>query len=210
MLTRVRLQIHAADGERQVDDRAGPFDAGGQSGRVEVRRAHIDAGRGNHAMFAEELERLDARERFDGDVGGAGGDEPFFGGELHDAADAVATHLGLGPVGVEHPHAHVGDGRWEGEDEAITADAEVAVADFAGDFGPVPLFGGQDVDVVVPEAVHLRYAHGSSVAWAPEAAHGTRYQLPGGARNGRTASVISATSCAQVMRGSSRRNHWSW
>src|SRR5690606_24191767 len=94
--------------------------------------------------------------------------EAFLDGELHQAADAVATHLGFGAVGVPHPHAHVGDRGLEADDEPVGTDAEMAVADFSGQLLPVvPLPVGERIDVVVAGAVHLGYAHGESVALNP-------------------------------------------
>ena len=83
--------------------------------------------------------------------------------ELGDAADAVAAHLRLAAVGVEHAHLRVGDLGGADEDEAVAADAEVPVADAPGELGGV---GGRrladaiDVDVVVADAVHLVESHG--------------------------------------------------
>jgi len=86
--------------------------------------------------------------------------------ELGDAAEAVAAHLGFGAVGVEHAHADggvlftgVGGGRAD-EDEAVGADAGVAVAHGAGECGPIVGgfeggVGGVEVEVVVAEAVHF-------------------------------------------------------
>src|SRR6185436_3765621 len=81
---------------------------------------------------------------------------------LADAADAVAAHRSLGAVGVEHDHPEVGLLRGGDQDEAVGADAGVAVADRdrqrrgIGDL----LLEGVDVDVVVAGAVHLGEFHG--------------------------------------------------
>lgn len=82
-------------------------------------------------------------------------------GEFGDAADSVAAHFGFGAVGVEHSHADVGEVGGEDEDEAVGADAEVAVGDFLGEGGGVGYFFGEavDVDVVVADAVHLGETH---------------------------------------------------
>ena len=48
---------------------------------------------------------------------------------LGHAADAVAAHLRLGAVGVEHPHPRVGPLRGHDQDQAVGADAEMPVAD---------------------------------------------------------------------------------
>ena len=50
---------------------------------------------------------------------------------LGDAADAVAAHLAFGAVGVEHPHPGIGPLGGHDQDQAVAADAEVAVADGA-------------------------------------------------------------------------------
>ena len=82
---------------------------------------------------------------------------------LGDATDAVAAHLRLGAVGIEHLHPGVGRLGGEDEDQAVAADAEVAIAHAAGEFGRVGWGGlGEaiDVDVVVSGPVHLGEAHG--------------------------------------------------
>ena len=81
---------------------------------------------------------------------------------LGHAPDAVAAHLALGAVGIEHPHPGVGPFRGHDEDQAVGADAEVPVADGhrqAGGIGRGRLPEGLDVDVVVADPVHLGEFH---------------------------------------------------
>jgi hypothetical protein len=153
------IQVHR---QRHVDDlrpRQRRRDALG----LQDRLAHIDADRldlaagevevqRQHAAAGLDLQRVVARQAAVVD-------------ELGDAADAVAAHLRLAAVGVEHAHLRVGDLGAADEDEAVAADAEVAVAHGArqgrrvGGFGLVEAI---DVDVVVAEAVHLHESHGQN------------------------------------------------
>src|SRR5262249_12849230 len=69
------------------------------------------------------------------------------------AADAVAAHLRLAAVGVVHAHARVGLVGRADEDEAVGADAEMAVADLTAQTGWVVRHrvpGAIDVNVIVP------------------------------------------------------------
>ena len=60
--------------------------------------------------------------------------QPVIVNVLRHAPDAVAAHFRLGAVGIEHLHPGVGDLGGEDEDQAVAADAEVAVGDSAGEF----------------------------------------------------------------------------
>ena len=85
--------------------------------------------------------------------------------EFRDTTDAVAAHLALAAVGVEHAHAGVGFFRWANEDEPIRADAEMAVADDFRQGDRVfrsGLANAIDIDVVVAGALHFGEAHASS------------------------------------------------
>ena len=111
-----------------------------------------------------EVEGEDAPAGLDGDLGAAG--DAVVVDVLGDAADAVAAHLAFGAVGVEHAHAGVGPFGGGDQDQAVGADAEVAVADGAGEGGQVAgggLVEEVDVDVVVAEAVHLGESHGAGL-----------------------------------------------
>ncbi len=109
-------EVHPVDRQREVYHRTAAFDVRGQAGRIEVGRTHVHPGSRHDPVLPEELERLDAGERLHRDAFAIGGHEPLFDGELHHAADAVAAHLSLGAVCVEHAHAHVGDLRGQGQD----------------------------------------------------------------------------------------------
>ena len=83
---------------------------------------------------------------------------------LRHAAQPVAAHLGLGAVGVEHPHPGVGQLRLADEDEPVGADAEVPIADGAGECRQVGGHGvadAIDVHVIVADPVHLGEPHGA-------------------------------------------------
>ena len=80
---------------------------------------------------------------------------------LGDAADAVAAHLRLAAVGVEHPHPHVRRFRWKDQDQSISPNAKMPVRDFPGNARGIGHRLGEpvDVNVIVPDAVHLRELH---------------------------------------------------
>ena len=122
--------------------------------------AHVDRGAVDASVAAE----LDGDREHAGaglDADDVAGGESVVPDVLGHAAHAVAAHLGLAAVGIEHPHAGVGDFRGADEDQSVRADPEVAVGDLAGDPGGVVdlLAEEVDVDVVVPQAFHLGEAH---------------------------------------------------
>ena len=83
-------------------------------------------------------------------------------GILGDAANAVAAHLRFAAVGVEHAHAHIGALGWANQDEAIAADAEVAIADLDAQLGRMTrrrIAHAIDVDVIVADALVLPESH---------------------------------------------------
>ena len=73
----------------------------------------------------------------------AGADAVDVGDEAREAADAVAAHLRLGAVRVVDAHGEVGvaDGR-QRKDDAVAADAKVAVAQLDGLVGRHDRLGG--------------------------------------------------------------------
>ena len=78
------------------------------------------------------------------------------------ATNAVAAHLGLAAVGVEHPHAGVGDRGGMNQDQPVGADAFVPIAD--GDRQPRQIGGeefleGVDIDIVIARTVHFGESH---------------------------------------------------
>src|SRR5690242_18494543 len=78
------------------------------------------------------------------------------------AANAVAAHLRLAAIGVVHAHTRVGLVGRTDKDQAIAADAEMAVADSATESGRIVrhrIPEAIDVDVIVPAALHFREAH---------------------------------------------------
>ena len=117
---------------------------------------------------------------------------------LREAADAVAAHLGGGAVGVVVQHEEVGVRRRRGahEDQPVSADAEVAVAEpLDGLGGEVELLGEVvDDDEVVAEAVHLRECefHGSKLL--SESYSSPTPRRDGGADQSSASSAASAAS----------------
>ena len=80
--------------------------------------------------------------------------------ELGEAADAVAAHLALGAVHVVHAHPYRSALRRRYDDEAVRADAEMAVGYAPGDVRPVVLLvQAVDVDVVVARTLEFRELH---------------------------------------------------
>ncbi|MNY10207.1 hypothetical protein D3C86_1431680 [compost metagenome] len=75
-----------------------------------------------------------------------------------EAAQAVAAHLGLGAVGVDHAHPEVGHLGGQHEQEAVRADPEVAIAKRRGEGLIVeggPIAEAVDDDEVVARPLHL-------------------------------------------------------
>ena len=98
-------------------------------------------------------------ERLDGDFADLGRHSLVVHEVLHEAADAVAAHLGGGAVGVvvEHEVVRPRDRRGPDEDQPVGPDTEVAVADPGHRFrGEVELLGEVvDDHEVVAKSVHL-------------------------------------------------------
>src|SRR5439155_25556809 len=121
-----RLVLAGQVGQRLVHN-AGACQGRRDLGRLQDRLAHVHADALYLALFDLQVKRQDAAARFDR--------QPRLGGDavvvdvLGHAADAVAAHLRFAAVGVEHAHAGVGALRRADEDQAVAADAEMAVAD---------------------------------------------------------------------------------
>src|SRR5439155_20297864 len=78
------------------------------------------------------------------------------------AAQAVAAHLRLATVGVEHAHAGVGFLGRTNQDQTIGADSEMTVAHCPPQFGRIGGHGVPEtikVEVVVSGALHVGEAH---------------------------------------------------
>src|SRR5947207_2968732 len=78
------------------------------------------------------------------------------------AAQAVAAHLRLATVGVEHAHAGVGFLRRANQDQTIRPDSEMTVAHCPAQSGRIAGHGVPEtiqIDVVVPGALHFGEAH---------------------------------------------------
>src|SRR5262245_49171752 len=77
-------------------------------------------------------------------------------------ANAVAAHLRLAAVGVEHTHAGVRLFRRTNQDQAIGADAEMPIADGAAQRSRIARRRSTkaiDVDIVVAAALHFGETH---------------------------------------------------
>ena len=160
----------AADFQGDIDDGAvRPAGIAGQGGGDSLGRqdrlAHIDAHPPDHAVADFQFDRQHAAAGLDPQRRILA--QPVVVDVLGDAADAVAAHFRLGAVGVEHPHPGVGPLAGTNEDQAVAADAEMAVGDSPRQFGGLlgHRFGEAiDVDVVVARPLHLR-----EIAWhAPD------------------------------------------
>ena len=102
-------------------------------GRVENGLAHVDA----HLAVGTNLGLDEAREG--ANLVRLGFGAVHLGDEISEAPDAVAAHLGLGAVGVVHAHGVVLVGLHEAgghrEDDAVGADAKVAIAQLRAALG---------------------------------------------------------------------------
>lgn len=142
-------------------------DVGGDAGRFENGLAHVDGGGLEEARFVGGV--VDIEDAGAGlDAHGVGGCELVIGGVFGDAPDSVAAHFGFRAVVVEHAHLDVGGCGivgWEDKDEAVAADACVAVGDLDGEAHGIAdgFFESVDVDVVVAEAVHFGELHSGGI-----------------------------------------------
>src|SRR6266508_2662875 len=80
---------------------------------------------------------------------------------LGQATNAVAAHLRLTAVGVEHAHAEIGLGRGKNQNQAIGADAKMSVTDRPRHLCRMVdlLLEAIHIDVVIPYAVHFGKFH---------------------------------------------------
>ena len=80
---------------------------------------------------------------------------------LGQATNAVATHLRLTTVCVEHAHAKIGMGRGQDQDQAIRANTKVSVTDRPRHLRRMVdlLLEAIDIDIVIPYAVHFGEFH---------------------------------------------------
>ena len=88
-----------------------------------------------------------------------------------DAADAVAAHLGLAAVGVEDPHPRVGFLRWTDQDQPVSPDAEMPIADRSAERRRIARRRSAeaiDVDIVVAAALHFGETHCTSLKNQPQ------------------------------------------
>ena len=147
---------------------------------IEAGRAHVD---GDAAVLGA-----------DGGQHPGLGLDPGLGGflfghhQLGDAAGAVAARPGLGPVGVEDAHEHVGGPvplaifRRLDDQELVATDAQTPIGDGARvgtAEADVPLAGVED-DEIVAQAVHFderQFAHGGVIC--PPGPAVNRFRLAG-------------------------------
>ncbi len=80
-----------------------------------------------------------------------------------ETADAVAAHFGFAAVGVEHPHLVIGHFGGQNQQQAVAANAELAVTQATADVAVLRFFKGfrQGIDdnKIVADAVHFREFH---------------------------------------------------
>src|SRR5260370_10413724 len=82
--------------------------------------------------------------------------------EFGDTADAVSAHLGLAAVGVEHAHTGIRLVRRADQDQAVRADAEMAIADGTAKSCRIMrnrVAKAIDIDIVVARPMHLGETH---------------------------------------------------
>ena len=143
----------AADLERPLDDLAVGIDRNAPA--VPDGRPHVDGDAHHVAALDLGLDDLYARIGLDAERDLA--DQAAIVDELGEATDAIAAHLGEAAVGVEDPHAAIGGRGVEEQDEAVRADAAVAVAEHRRERSRVGRESTTRVDVheVVRGAVEL-------------------------------------------------------
>ncbi len=153
------LERALADLDRHVNRRVARQERG-DNGGVENGRAHVDADAFHPPAVDLEIEGEDAASCLDRQL--------LFRGNtmvekvLGDAANAVAAHFAFRAVGVEHSHFRVGAFGRHDHDEAVAADARMAVAHGEGERDGVTrwaLVEGADIHVIVADSVHLGEAH---------------------------------------------------
>ena len=156
----VELVVGGADAVEQ--DRPGRGRADGDLVGLQVGRAHGDADLLDRAAGLAQLAEFGvqhARAGFDRETSVGGGDAGALDQIFGEAAEAVAAHLAVGAVGVDDGHPRGGRFGVFNQQDAVGADAEVAVADFGRGGGPVELeafserAAGVDQDEIVARAL---------------------------------------------------------
>ena len=121
---------------------------------------HINSYLRDFAVFHGELQVLDARKRFNVNLGfvGVSAVEHVF----TYATDAVSAHHGFAAVCIENAHFEVRHRAGKNADNAIGPRAKMAIGVFDGKFFNVfGCFLAIQIQVVVSQTVHLREVHGS-------------------------------------------------
>ena len=143
------------------DDIGAVFQCDGHLGGAEPGRAHGGSDGRDAAIATGELNLADSAKGLDYQPVFRCGYDTLFDYVLGEHADSVAAGFGFGAVGVVDLHAAVGHVGVPDEEDAVAADAEMAVTDVDGDSGPVFFdLSGVDENVVVADAVHLGEADG--------------------------------------------------
>ena len=131
----------------------------GHARAVEHGLAHIHAHRDNLAALHIQQKRFDARKRLQrhGSLARHAAVVDVFA----NAARRVAAHRALRAVRVEHDHPEIGDVAGRDDDQAVRADAEMAVAQGPGQRRKIlrMLLKAVDINVVVAKPVHLAELH---------------------------------------------------
>ena len=132
----------------------------GNSGGLQYRFSHVDANPRDTASIDLEFHREDATAGFDPE-------SVFWCNTLFihvfgHAAQAIAAHFCLEPVGVIHPHPGVRALGRADQDQPVAADAQMPVAHSAAQFGRVcrkSFLEAVYENVVVAGALHLCKTH---------------------------------------------------
>ena len=125
--------------------------------RYEDRRAHVHARGHSLAVLNSQLDGLDAAERLNAHRGLILRDHSVVVQILCHTAHAVAAHLSLASVGVEHPHLSVGDIGRADQYDSVAAYAEAPVGQPYSQSRRVThlLLKCVDIYIVVADALHL-------------------------------------------------------
>ncbi len=153
---REQIQALALDLRLQAQERPGHIQADRHLGWAQARPPHVHRRADHRARAQRQLDREHPRPGLHPHRRCA--HASALEGQLGQAADAVAAHLRLRSVGVEHRHAAVGAARGQERDQAVGAHPGVAVAHRPRQRGQIAREGAREaieVDVVVAAAVHL-------------------------------------------------------
>jgi hypothetical protein len=82
-------------------------------------------------------------------------------GVLGHAANTIATHPGLGAVGIEHPHPHIRFFRWANQYQPVSPDPFMPVAYHYCQFRRIAylLVEAVDIYIIIAKTMHFRKLH---------------------------------------------------